>query len=267
MVRIALGIEYDGSGFTGWQSQPHGKTVQDVLEKAIAAVAGEPLRTICAGRTDTGVHALCQVVHFDCPVARPETAWVRGVNAHLPPQVAVRWAKEVGGDFHARFLARSRSYRYLLLNRAVRPALMAGRVGWYHHPLDIAAMREAAACLIGEHDFSAFRAAECQAKSPVKQLDRADISTQGDLIVFDFRANAFLHHMIRNLVGSLVFIGNGNHPAAWMAELLEAKDRTRAARTFAPDGLYFAGAEYDAVWQLPDAGRIMAADSTLPLSP
>lgn len=267
MVRIALGIEYDGSRFAGWQSQAHGNTVQDALESALAAVAATPIRVACAGRTDAGVHALCQVAHFDCGVARPETAWVRGVNAHLPPQVAVLWARQVGADFHARFLARSRSYRYLLLNRPVRPALLAGRVGWFHQPLDVGAMRAAAARLIGAHDFSAFRAAECQAKSPVKHLYRADVETQGDCIVFDFRANAFLHHMIRNIVGSLVYIGNGKHPPAWMDELLECRDRKRAAPTFAPDGLYFAGAEYDAVWQLPEAGLIMAADSILTVKP
>lgn len=267
MVRLALGIEYDGSGFAGWQSQAHGNTVQDVLEKALAAVAGRPLRVACAGRTDAGVHALCQVVHFDCDVERPETAWVRGVNAHLPAPVAVRWAREVAPEFHARFLARSRSYRYLLLNRSVRPALLAGRVGWFHQPLDIDAMRAAAACLIGGHDFSAFRAAECQAKSPVKHLFRADIEMQGDCIVFDFRANAFLHHMIRNLVGSLVYIGKGKHAPAWMAELLESRDRKLAAPTFAADGLYFGGAEYDAVWQLPDTGLIMDSDSILPITP
>lgn len=266
-MRIALGIEYDGSGFAGWQSQAHGNTVQDAVEKALAAVAGTAVRVVCSGRTDAGVHALCQVVHFDCDVTRPETAWVRGVNAHLPAEVAVRWAKEVGDGFHARFLARSRSYRYLLLNRAVRPALLAGRVGWFHQPLDVQAMRLATQCLLGEHDFSAFRAAECQAKSPVKQLYRADISLQGDCIVFDFRANAFLHHMIRNIVGSLVYIGKGKHPPEWMAELLAARERTRAAPTFAADGLYFAGAEYDAAWQLPEPGLIMGIDPLLPVTP
>ncbi|OHC63004.1 MAG: tRNA pseudouridine(38-40) synthase TruA [Rhodocyclales bacterium GWA2_65_20] len=251
MVRIALGIEYDGSGFAGWQSQTHGNTVQDVLEKAMAAIGGQAVRVVCAGRTDAGVHATAQVVHFDTAAQRPASAWVRGVNAHLPPQVAVCWAREVGPEFHARFSAVARAYRYLLLNRPVRPALLNGRVGWFHHPLDIDAMRSAAACLIGEHDFSAFRAAECQAKSPVKHLYRADISTQNDCVVFDFRANAFLHHMIRNLVGSLVYIGKGKHPPAWMGELLAGRDRTRAAPTFAAAGLYFAGVEYDPVWQLP----------------
>lgn len=267
MVRIALGLEYEGAQLAGWQSQPHGNTIQDVLEKALAAVAGQAVRVACAGRTDAGVHALAQVAHFDSAVTRPESAWVRGVNAYLPPQVAVRWAKEVGPDFHARFSARSRAYRYLLLNRAVRPALMAGRVGWFHHPLDIEAMRSAAACLVGAHDFSAFRAAQCQAKSPIKHLYRADIVAQGDCIVFDFHANAFLHHMIRNLVGSLVYVGKGKHPPAWIAQLLQARERTRAAPTFAADGLYFAGVDYDPVWQLPAASRIMNPFPVLPLAP
>lgn len=253
-MRVALGIEYDGSGYSGWQSQPGGHTVQDVLEAAIARIGGHPLRVVCAGRTDAGVHALAQVVHFDTDTARPLTAWVRGVNAHLPPAVAVIWAREVGEAFHARFSARSRSYRYLLINRPVRPALLAGRVGWHHRPLDLRPMREAAAMLLGEHDFSAFRAAECQAKSPVKTLYRADVSAQGDCIAFDFRANAFLHHMVRNLVGSLVYVGLGRQPPGWVAELLRQRDRTRAAPTFDPAGLYFAGVEYDERWQLPKSG-------------
>ena len=257
MVRIALGIEYDGSSFCGWQSQAHGNSVQDALEKALAQVAAHPLRVVCAGRTDTGVHALAQVVHFDTEAQRPLSAWVRGVNAHLPPSVAVCWARAVDADFHARFAARSRAYRYVLLNRAVRPALLAGRVGWFHQPLDVAAMCAAAACLVGEHDFSAFRAAECQAKSPVKQLYRADIAVDGDCLVFDFHANAFLHHMIRNLVGSLVYVGKGKHPPGWMAEVLAGRDRARAAPTFDAAGLYFAGVEYDARWQLPAAGLMI----------
>lgn len=257
MVRIALGVEYDGSSFCGWQSQAHGRSVQDALEHALAQVAAQPLRTVCAGRTDAGVHALAQVVHFDTDAVRPLSAWVRGVNAHLPPSVAVTWAREVDADFHARFAARSRAYRYVLLNRAVRPALLAGRVGWFHQPLDVAAMRAAAACLIGEHDFSAFRAAECQAKSPVKHLYRADIAVDGDCLVFDFHANAFLHHMIRNLVGSLVYIGKGKHAPEWMAEVLAGRDRARAAPTFDAAGLYFAGVEYDARWQLPAAGLMI----------
>lgn len=256
-MRIALGIEYDGSGFAGWQAQSHGNTVQDRLEQAIGAIAGEPVRTICAGRTDAGVHALGQVVHFDTMVGRPESAWVRGVNAHLPASVAVRWSMTVPSDFHARFSAIARSYRYVLLNRPVRPALFARGMGWFHLPLDLAAMREAANHLLGDHDFSAFRAAECQAKSPVKTLYRADIERQGDAIVFDFKANAFLHHMVRNLVGSLVHVGKGGRPPAWIAELLASRDRALAAPTFDPAGLYFAEVDYGPQWQFPAAGRIM----------
>lgn len=250
-MRIALGVEYDGAAFAGWQSQPHGNTVQDALETALAAIAGHPARTICAGRTDAGVHALAQVVHFDTDADRPESAWVRGVNAHLPPTVAVRWAQPVGDDFHARFSARSRRYRYVLLNRSVRPAILSGRVGWFHSPLDVEAMAAAAAFLLGEHDFSAFRAAECQAKTPVKTLHHAFIFRESDVIVFDFRANAFLHHMVRNLVGALVFVGKGRHRPEWVAELLEGRDRTQAAPTFEAAGLYFAGVEYAPEWNLP----------------
>ncbi|WIM06594.1 MAG: tRNA pseudouridine(38-40) synthase TruA [Candidatus Nitricoxidivorans perseverans] len=257
-MRIALGVEYDGGPFAGWQSQAHGNTVQDVLERALAAIAGAPVRTMCAGRTDAGVHALAQVVHFDTEVERPDTAWVRGVNAHLPPAVAVRWAMRVRGDFHARFSARARSYRYLLLNRPIRPAAAHGRVGWHHAPLDVGAMSAAAACLPGEHDFSAFRAAECQAKSPVKIMHHVAILRQSDVISFDFTASAFLHHMVRNLVGALVFVGKGRHRPEWIAELLEGRDRTRAAPTFDAAGLYFAGVEYAPEWGLPvESGSII----------
>lgn len=261
-MRIALGVEYDGSSYTGWQSQQHGNTVQDALERALAAVAGTRLRTVCAGRTDAGVHALGQVVHFDTEVLRPITAWVRGVNAHLPATVAVQWAAEVGDGFHARFSARARRYRYLLLNRPVRPALATGRLGWYHARLDVDAMSAAAAALLGEHDFSAFRAAECQAKTPVKTLHCLDISRQDDLITFDLAANAFLHHMVRNLVGALVYVGNGRQKPAWIADLLAGGDRRRAAPTFSAAGLYFVGVEYDEQWRLPGTDRIMQASSS-----
>jgi tRNA pseudouridine38-40 synthase len=250
-MRIALGIEYDGAGFAGWQSQAHGNTVQDVLEVALAAVAGTATRVNCAGRTDAGVHALNQVVHFDTEAVRPESAWVRGVNSHLPPRVAVRWARPVAPDFHARFAAISRSYRYLLLNRPVRPAVLHGRVGWYHRSLDVEAMRTAAALLRGEHDFTAFRAAECQAKSPIKVLHRAEVDAHGETLVFRFRANAFLHHMVRNMVGALVYVGKGRHPPQWIAELLARRDRRLAAPTFDAAGLYFEGVEYDPAWGIP----------------
>ncbi len=251
-MRIALAVEYCGTSFQGWQSQPSGNTVQDALEAALAAIAGQPVGVICAGRTDAGVHATHQVVHFDAPVERPLTAWVRGVNSHLPAGVAVRWAQAVDAEFHARFSARGRRYRYLLLNRPQRPGLWQGRVGWFHLPLDLAAMQAAAGRLLGEHDFSAFRAAGCQAKTPIKTLWRADVQEQGNLLVFDFEASAFLHHMVRNLVGSLVYIGKGAQPAEWMDELLQARDRTAAAPTFSPDGLYFRGPIYEPHWQLPD---------------
>lgn len=249
-MRIVLGLEYDGSGFCGWQSQSGGGAVQDALEAALAAVADRPTRVVCAGRTDTGVHALAQVVHFDTEAVRPDTAWVRGVNAHLPPSVAVRWAKPVSSEFHARFSARGRRYRYLLLNRAERPGLMTRRVGWCHRPLDVDAIVSAASLLRGEHDFSTFRSAECQARSPVKILRRADVARHGDLLVFDFEASAFLHHMVRNIVGALVYVGKGAHPPAWIDELLAGRDRACAAPTFDASGLYFAGVDYDPVWQL-----------------
>lgn len=249
-MRIALGLEYEGSGFCGWQSQAGGGAVQNVLESALSIVADAPTRVVCAGRTDAGVHALAQVVHFDTEAVRPDTAWVRGVNAHLPASVAVRWAQPVSSEFHARFSARGRHYRYLLLNRPERPGLMARRVGWFHRPLDVETMAAAASLLLGEHDFSAFRSIECQAKSPVKILRRAGIVRHGDLLVFDFEASAFLHHMVRNLVGALVYVGKGAHPPVWLAELLAGRDRARAAPTFEACGLYFAGVDYDPVWRL-----------------
>ncbi len=250
-MRIALGVEYDGRGFCGWQSQADVATVQDSLERAIAQIAGEPVRLHAAGRTDAGVHALQQVVHFETAASRPLSAWVRGVNRHLPDSIAVLWSRAVPEDFHARFSATGRHYRYLLLDRPVRPALGSGRVGWSARPLALDAMRAAAAMLIGEHDFSAFRAAECQAKSPVKTLHRLAIGRQGDVISFELHASAFLHHMVRNIVGALVYVGNGRQAPGWLATLLASRDRTLAAPTFAADGLYFAGVDYAAEWGLP----------------
>lgn len=258
-MRIALGLEYDGSAFCGWQSQTGGGAVQDAVESALAYIADSPVRVVCAGRTDAGVHAMAQVVHFDTEATRPDTAWVRGVNTHLPASVAVRWAQTVPVEFHARFSARGRRYRYFLLNRAERPGLMARRVGWFHRPLDAEAMSEAAGLLLGERDFSAFRAVECQAKSPVKVLRRADVKRHGDLLVFDFEASAFLHHMVRNIVGALVHVGKGAHPPEWIGELLTGLDRSRAAPTFEACGLYFAGVDYDPVWQL----KVGAGDTAM----
>ncbi len=249
-MRIALVIEYDGSSFFGWQSQTDGNTVQDAVEAAISAVADAPIRVVCAGRTDTGVHALAQVVHFDTDAVRPLSAWVRGVNAHLPEAVAVRHAQSVAAEFHARFSATGRHYRYLLLNRPQRPGVSHHRVGWYHRPLELACMQEAGLHVLGEHDFSAFRSAECQAKSPVRTLHQLSIRREDDLFLFDLHANAFLHHMVRNLVGSLIMIGSGKQSPQWMAEILAGRDRAAAAPTFSPAGLYLTGVDYDPLWDL-----------------
>ena len=250
-MRIALGVEYDGSPFFGWQSQPDRHTVQDALQAALSQIAGHPIPVVAAGRTDTGVHALEQVVHFDTDAERPLSAWVRGVNALLPDSIVVRWAHAVPDEFHARFSAQGRSYRYLLINRPMRSAIHAGKVGWFHVPLDVAAMQDAARYLLGEHDFSAFRAAECQAKSPIKQLSQLDISREGEMLIFDLSANAFLHHMVRNIVGCLVYVGKGKYSPAWMDDVLKSRERRIAAPTFAPDGLYLRRISYDKKWELP----------------
>ncbi len=247
-MRIALVIEYDGSGFFGWQSQSSGKTVQDSVEAALSAIAAAPTRIVCAGRTDTGVHALAQVVHFDTDAVRPLSAWVRGVNAHLPDSIAVVRAELVADDFHARFSATGRHYRYLLLNRSQRPGLLHNKVGWYHHPLDLMAIQEAAQNVLGEHDFTAFRSAECQAKSPVRTLHQLAIQREGDMLIFDLHANGYLHHMVRNLVGSLIAIGHGKQRPSWMRALVEGRDRSAAAPTFSPAGLYLTGVDYDPKW-------------------
>lgn len=225
--------------------------MQDVLEQALAAIAGEPVSVTGAGRTDRGVHARGQVAHFDTAAARPQTAWVRGVNAFLPESIAVLWAQPVDAEFHARYSAISRTYRYRLINRPVRPALEARHAGWYHAPLDVEAMRAAAAALVGEHDFSAFRAAECQAKTPVRTVHSIAIEQSAERIDLVIRANAFLQHMVRNIVGSLVYVGAGKQPQQWIAQLLASRDRTKAAPTFAPEGLYLEKIEYDAKWGLP----------------
>ena len=251
MNRIALGIEYDGSRFLGWQTQPGGETVQDALEAALSTIGGGAISVTCAGRTDRGVHARGQVVHFDSQAERPDSAWVRGVNALLPDSVAVVWSVRTAPDFHARYSARSRTYRYLLINRPVRPALEARQAGWFHAPLDVELMRQGAAHFVGEHDFSAFRSSECQAKSPVRTVHRLDVAESGGRIVFTVRANAFLHHMVRNIIGTLVYIGKGKHPPQWAAEVLASLDRSRAAPTFAPEGLCLEHVEYGPEWGLP----------------
>lgn len=254
-MRFSLGIEYHGAHFLGWQSQPNLRGVQDAIEFALGQVTGHAVRVHAAGRTDTGVHALMQVIHFDTEVSRPISAWVRGVNAHLPPWVRVLWAHAVPDDFHARFSALKRSYQYILVNQAVAPASQHQRVGWFHRPLDVAAMQDACTYLIGEHDFSAFRASECQAKSPVRTMTHASLSQSNRYFIFSFKANAFLQHQIRNMVGALIFVGTGRISVDDFQTLLATKDRRLSPPTFSPDGLYLSGVEYDAVWQLPSTEK------------
>ena len=256
-VRIAIGIAYCGTGLEGWQSQPSGNTVQDHLARALSEIAGERVEVTGAGRTDAGVHASAQVAHFETKAARPDSAWVRGVNTLLPGSIAVQWAMPVAEDFHARYSAASRTYRYVLFNHPVRPALLAGLVGWFHLPLDLQRMRRAAQDLLGERDFSSFRSSECQAKSPVRTMERAEICASGPYLLFDFTANAFLHHMVRNIVGSLVHVGKGEHPEQSLAELIAARDRRLAAPTFAAEGLYLSQVRYEARWNLPVFTRMM----------
>ncbi|MET0517206.1 MAG: tRNA pseudouridine(38-40) synthase TruA [Burkholderiaceae bacterium] len=256
-VRVALGVSYRGQAYNGWQSQPDRRTVQDALERGLSRFADHPVRTICAGRTDSGVHGLNQVVHFDAAVEREPFSWVRGSNRYLPADIAIQWCAFPGADFHARNHARGRRYAYLLLESAVRPAIESGSVGWVFRPLDIEAMRAAVAVLLGEHDFSSFRSAECQAASPVKQLRAITISKRGAYWRFEFDASAFLHHMVRNIMGCLLAVGAGTRPVAWLAEVLAARDRKVAAPTFAPDGLYFIGPYYDAHLQLPERTAAM----------
>ena len=250
-MRLALGISYHGQAYEGWQSQRSGRTVQDQLEKALGQFAAQPVSTVCAGRTDAGVHALMQVVHIDTDLQRDEFSWVRGTNRFLPPDIAVQWAKPAPDAFHSRASATARRYAYVVLESAVRPSVDAGRVGWVFRPLHAAAMQEAASLLVGQHDFSSFRAAGCQARTPVKTITRMAIDRRGAYWRFDFEADAFLHHMIRNIMGCLLVIGQGQQPAQWMGQVLAARDRDAAAPTFSPDGLYFLGPVYDASWNLP----------------
>lgn len=250
-MRLALGISYHGQAYEGWQSQPSGRTVQDRLEQALSEFAAQPVSTVCAGRTDAGVHGLMQVVHFDTPLDREEFSWVRGTNRFLPPDIAVQWARPVPGAFHSRACAKARRYAYVVLESPVRPSVDAGRVGWVFRSLDGDAMQTAAALLIGRHDFSSFRASACQAISPIKTMTRVEISRRGAYWRFEFEADAFLHHMIRNIMGCLLQIGQGHQEPQWMGQVLTARDRDAAAPTFSPDGLYFLGPVYGAEWNLP----------------
>ncbi len=250
-MRIALGVSYRGQAYHGWQSQSDGCTVQDKLEAALAAFITQPVTTVCAGRTDAGVHGLNQVVHFDSPVDRPPFSWVRGTNRYLPVDVAVQWAQQVPDSFHARNSARGRRYHFVLLESPARPALEHGLVGWSFRPLDGDAMRQAAALLLGTHDFTSFRAAHCQSPTPVKTLRRIHIAKRGAYWRFEFDANAFLHHMVRNIMGCLVAVGQGRHSPGWMAEVLDVRRRDAAAPTFPADGLYFVGPYYDDALNIP----------------
>jgi tRNA pseudouridine38-40 synthase len=260
-MRVALGVSYRGGGYSGWQSQPDGRTVQDALEKGLSAFAAQPIRTVCAGRTDAGVHGINQVIHFDTEVERELFSWVRGSNRYLPPDIAIQWCRFPGDAFHARNSARGRRYAYLLLESAVRPAIESGQCGWVFRPLDQALLEAAAERLIGEHDFSSFRSSECQAASPVKTLREVRVQRRGAYWRFEFEASAFLHHMVRNLMGCLLAVGTGARSADWVSEVLAARDRKVAAPTFAPDGLYFLGPTYDAELDIP---REVAALNWLP---
>lgn len=252
-MRYAIGVEYDGSDYSGWQSQPTQPTVQACVEKALSEVVGSPdsVSVFCSGRTDAGVHALNQVIHFDTDVQRDEKAWLFGGNANLPDDIALRWARPVDDDFHARFSAVSRHYRYLLNNARTRPALASRRSSWQSAPLDVTSMDEACQALLGEQDFTSFRAAECQAKTPNRHISSIRWHRMGTWLQLDIQGNAFLHHMVRNIVGSSILVGAGKRPVAWMAEVLAARDRCQAGPTAAAQGLYFLGAEYPGYENLP----------------
>lgn len=250
-MRVALGIEYDGTRFCGWQIQDNGRSVQEVLESALSSVADHPLRVTCAGRTDAGVHAVGQVVHFDTECDRPDRAWTMGVNSCLPADVAVRWVSRVGDDFHARFSAVARTYRYVILNDRLRSPLLARRAWWYHRPLDTDVMQTAADMLLGERDFSAFRAAECQAHSPVRTVLSSNVRRDGSLVLIEVTANAFLHHMVRNIAGTLVHIGRGEAEPAWMEAVIAGRDRRGAGMTAPAHGLYFVSVDYRPAFVFP----------------
>lgn len=251
-MRIALGIEYDGTDFLGWQRLSHGASLQASLERALSFVAAESVAVTCAGRTDAGVHGRCQVVHFDTEAQRDMRGWVLGACSNLPQSMAVLWAQPVPGDFHARFSARSRRYRYVILNRSIRPALDARYVAWERHPLNAERMHAAAQALLGEHDFSAFRAVSCQAAHARREIKTLRVHRDGEQVIVDIEANAFLHHMVRNIVGSLLPVGRGEQTIEWIAALLAKRDREIAGPTAAAAGLTFIGPRYERRWELPN---------------
>ncbi|MDA8389854.1 MAG: tRNA pseudouridine(38-40) synthase TruA [Gammaproteobacteria bacterium] len=251
MTRFALGVEYDGTGFAGWQKQAGVRTVQETVEEALSRVADGAVRVAAAGRTDTGVHAFGQVIHFDCEKSRSADAFRRGGNAHLPADVSLVWAQEVSDTFHARFSAHARTYRYVILNRPTRPAVWAGRVTFEYRPLDAPRMQEAAMALIGRHDFSAYRAAGCQAKSPIREVHALRIERRDAFVILTIRANAFLHHMVRNIAGVLMAIGAGEQRVAWAGDVLAGYDRNLGGVTAPADGLYFLSASYPPAFGIP----------------
>jgi tRNA pseudouridine38-40 synthase len=250
-MRHALGIEYDGSGFLGWQRHHGGPTVQAAVEAALGFVADQPVEVTCAGRTDSGVHAACQVAHFDTGVDRPARAWLMGGNTRLPDSVRILWCQPVEAEFHARYAARARSYRYTILNRPIPPAMQHQFLSWERQPLDADAMHRAAQALLGEHDFSAFRTSQCQARHPRREVQRVSVRREDDRVVMEITANAFLHHMVRNIVGSLLPVGRGEQPVEWLHALLEGRDRTVAGPTAPAAGLVFLGPRYPVDWRLP----------------
>ncbi|MCW8935416.1 MAG: tRNA pseudouridine(38-40) synthase TruA [Gammaproteobacteria bacterium] len=244
-MKFALGIEYDGSNFSGWQMQKHGtRTVQECVEKALSSVANQSVQVVCAGRTDTGVHATGQVVHFECDSPRQQKAWVMGVNTHLPDDVASVWAKPVADDFSARFSATARQYRYIILNRLARPAILNNKVTWKHGAFNVEAMHQAAQALLGEQDFTSFRSSACQAEHAMRRVHWVKVSRDGDYIYIDIEANAFLHHMVRNIVGSLIMVGQEVKPVTWMSDLMSCKDRNQAGPTAPAEGLYLVKVTY-----------------------
>ncbi|MGY5453101.1 tRNA pseudouridine(38-40) synthase TruA [Agarivorans sp. MS3-6] len=250
-MRIALGIEYDGADYYGWQRQLDVRSIQQELESSLSIVANCPIQVQCAGRTDAGVHATGQVVHFDSPVERKMAAWTLGVNANLPKNVAVRWAQPVGDEFHARFSATARRYRYVIYNGRFRPAILGQGLSFYHQPLDIELMEQAGKALLGEQDYTSFRALHCQSHSPRRRMEHLTVTRYNDYVVVDVKANAFLHHMVRNIVGSLIKIGQGDRPVEWIAELLALKDRSQAAATAKAGGLYLVQVDYPSEFNLP----------------
>jgi tRNA pseudouridine38-40 synthase len=252
IAKIAVGIEYDGRAYAGWQTQSGLATIQGATEAALSAVADEPVSLVSAGRTDAGVHAVGQVAHFDTHAARSTRAWILGANTHLPPDVSLTWAHPVPQHFHARYSAEARTYCYFVCNRPTRSALMVGRATLIHRPLDPERMREAARALVGEHDFSAFRAAECQARSPVRRLTDLAVERHGDFLLLRVTANAFLHHMVRNIAGLLIAIGQGKAGPEWARAVLESRDRTRGAPTAPADGLYLWHVRYPSAFGLPN---------------